>query len=209
MNDKIINIQREPLLYFLLDENIKNPNKVYKKDIVYGGETKSELGKEPISKTNMEKHTSVRKISSTVFKFLNNEYFRKYYERRWINFFNPYYNQEKYKLPSLNLFLLKMFLHFENPNPFFINPLTNHCEFMREKNSEGLYWLEHRPPLANKSKWVINGYTRVWETVDLNKKLYIDNQDAFKFLISEEMKTPLRNGKLRKVFTPRKERLHN
>ena len=117
---KIINIQREPLLYFLLDENIKDPDKVYKKDIVYGGETKSELGKEPISKINMKKHTSVRKISSTVFKFLTNEYFRQYYERRWINFFNPYYNKDRYNIPSLNLFLLKMFLFFDCFSCFFV-----------------------------------------------------------------------------------------
>jgi hypothetical protein len=207
---KIINIQREPLLYFLLDENIKNPNKIYKKDVVYIGKTKSELGKRPISHVNIKKSSSVRKISSIVFKFLINEYFREYYEMRWINKIKPKENKiTNYKIPSLNKFLLKMFLHFENPNPLWINPLTDHCEFMRDKTVDGLYWLEHRPPLANKSKWVINGYTRVWETVDLNKKLYIDNQDAFKFLINEEMKTPLKDGKLRKVFTPRKEKLHN
>jgi len=206
---KIINIQREPLIYFLLDENIKDPDKVYKKDIVYVGQTETELGRRPMSHTHIKKSSYVRKISSIKFKFLTNEYFRKYYELRCINKF-PNKNNDQTKIaPTLNLFLLKMFLFFENPNPLWINPLTKHCEFKRAKNSEGIYWLEHRPPLANKSKWVINSYTRVWETVDLSKKLYIDNQNAFEFLINEEMKTPLKEGKLRKIFTPRKEKMHN
>ena len=205
---KIINIKKEPLIYFLLDENIKNPNKVYKKDILYTGQTKTELGKRPMSHAIRKSHF-VRKISSTKFKFLNNKYFREYYELRCINKFPNKNNDQKKIAPSLNLFLLKMFLWFENPNPLWINPFTTYSEFMREKNSEGIYWLEHRPPLVNKSKWVINGYTRVWETLDLNKKLYIDNQDAFKFLINEEMKPALKDGRLRKIFTPRVEILHN
>ena len=40
-------------------------------------------------------------------------------------------------------------------------------------------------------------------------KLYIDNQDAFKFLVNEKMKPALKIGKLRKEFTPRKETMHN
>ena len=83
---------------------------------------------------------------------------------------------------------------------------------MEPANSTGKHWLVHlypHLPVKNRERWVINGYTRVWETLDLNKKLYIDNQDAFEFLINEEMKTPLKEGKLRKIFTPRKEKMHN
>ena len=195
---KTINIENEPLIYFL----------IYMKVIVYIVETATEFGKRIYQHKKDKKFDEVKCISSNKLSFLKNEYFRKYYELRWINKFKPKYNKEKTKAPILNLFFLKMFLHFENPNPLWINPLTDHCEFMREKNSEGLYWLEHRPPLANKSKWVINGYTRVWETLDLNKKLYINNQNPFKFLVNEKMK-PSMAGKLRKKFTPRKERLHN
>jgi hypothetical protein len=204
---KIINIQREPLLYFLLDEDIKNPNKVYKKDIIYNGQTETELGKRPMSHTHIKKSSYVRKISSTKFKFLTNEYFRKYYELRCINKF-PNKNNDQTKIaPSLNLFLLKMFLFFENPNTLWINPLTKHCEFMRAKNSVGIYWLKQTH--QHKTKCFNNKYTRVWENVDLNKKLYIDNQDAFKFLINEKMKPALKIGKLKKEFTPRKETMHN
>ena len=203
---KIINIKKEPLIYFLLDENIKNPNKVYKKDILYTGQTKTELGKRPMSHAIRKSHF-VRKISSTKFKFLNNKYFREYYELRCINKFPNKNNDQKKIAPSLNLFLLKMFLWFENPNPLWINPLTRYCEFMRPMNSNGDYWLENT--YEKKTRWSINKYTRVWETLDLSKKLYINNQNAFKFLINEEMKPALKVGRLRKIFTPRKERLHN
>ena len=82
---------------------------------------------------------------------------------------------------------------------------------MEQANSTGKYWLSHiytHLPVKNRERWVINGYTRVWETLDLNKKLYINNQNAFKFLINEEMKPSLA-GSLRKEFTPRKEKIHN
>ena len=201
---KIINIKKEPLIYFLLDNKEKNYSKVYKKDILYAGETGTELGKRPVAHKD-KKFDAVKGISSTTFKFLNNQYFRKYYELRCINKFAPTkYNKQKNRASTLNFFLLKMFLWFENPNRQWINPFARQCPFMQNKNKK---WLEHIYS-PRKSRWVINGYTRVWETLDLNKKLYIDNQNAFKFLINEKLKPSLA-GKLRRQFTPRKEKLHN
>ena len=210
------NIEKEPLIYFLLNKKDVDCKKTYKKDIVYAGATKTEYGKRVYShipKNRKPHHADYKDfnvakgISSKKLGFLKNKYFREYYELRWINKFDPKYNRTKDKAPSLNLFLLKMFLWFENPNPFWISPLSSQCPFMKPKSSNGLYWLEHTYS-PNNSRWVINGYTRVWETLDLNKKLYIDNQNAFKFLINEKTKPSLA-GKLRKQFTPRKERLHN
>ena len=201
------NIEKEPLIYFLLNKKDVDCKKTYKKDIVYIGASKVEKGKR-FNQHPKKIFNKIKYISSRKLDFLNNKYFREYYELRWINNFNPTkYNKQKDKAPSLNLFLLKMFLWFENPNPFWISPLSSQCPFMKPKSSNGLYWLEHTYS-PNNSRWVINGYTRVWETLDLNKKLYIDNQDAFKFLINEKTKPSLA-GKLRKKFTPRKERLHN
>ena len=201
---KIINIKKEPMIYFLLDNKEKNYNKVYKKDILYAGETGTELGKRPVSHKD-KKFDVVKGISSTTFKFLNNKYFRKYYELRCINKFAPTkYNRTKNRASTLNFFLLKMFLWFENPNSQWINPFARQCPFMQNKNKK---WLEH---IYNprKSRWVINGYTRVWENLDLTKPLYIDNQNAFKFLANEKVKASV-GSKLRKVFTPRKETMHN
>ena len=54
----------------------------------------------------------------------------------------------------------------------------------------------------------MNQYSKIWKDIDLKKKLYIDNQNPFKFLINEKMKPSLA-GKLRKQFVPRQEKLHN
>ena len=190
-----INIEKEPLIYFLFNKN----------KIVYIGETEKENGKRIYNHTDKKfDKNNVKCISSKKLSFLNNKYFRRYYELRWINKFKPKYNKEKTKAPSLNLFFLKMFLWFENPNPQWIVPLSAYSPFMINKYKD---FLEH---IYNprKSRWVINGYTKVWKNININKKLYIDNQNPFKFLFNEEMKPSL-TGKLRKKFTPRKEILHN
>ena len=192
---KTINIENEPLIYFLFDRN----------KIVYIGETETEFGKR-IYQHKDKKFDVVKCISSKKLSFLKNEYFRKYYELRWINKFKPKYNKEKTKAPSLNLFLLKMFLWFENPNPHWLVPLSTYSPFMQKKHQR---WLpEHKNKNSGKLYWVMNQYSKVWKDLDLKKKIYIDNQNTFKFLLNEKMKFSMA-GKLRKQFTPRKERLHN
>jgi len=198
--------EKEPLIYFLCDVENINCKKIYKKDIVYVGETR--VGFSRLFQHTAKKHNKTMYIRRESFK---NKYFRKYYEARLIKKFNPKYNQKINTPPSLNLFLLKVFLWFENPNPQWLILLSKHSPFMERANSKGIYWLSHiyaHLPVKNRERWVVNGYTRVWETLDLNKKLYIDNQNPFKFLINEEMKPSL-TGSLRKEFTPRKEKIHN
>ena len=193
---KTINIENEPLIYFL----------IYMKIIVYIGETATEFGKRIYQHKKDKKFDEVKCISSKKLSFLKNEYFRKYYELRWINKFKPKYNKEKTKAPSLNLFLLKMFLWFENPNPHWLVPLSTYSPFMQKKHQR---WLpEHKNKNSGKLYWVMNQYSKVWKDLDLKKKIYIDNQNTFKFLLNEKMKFSMA-GKLRKQFTPRKERLHN
>ena len=193
---KTINIENEPLIYFLFDRN----------KIVYIGETETEFGKRIYQHKKDKKFDEVKCISSKKLSFLKNEYFRKYYELRWINKFKPKYNKEKPKAPSLNLFLLKMFLWFENPNPHWLVPLSTYSPFMQKKHQR---WLpEHKNKNSGKLYWVMNQYSKVWKDLDLKKKIYIDNQNTFKFLLNEKMKFSMA-GKLRKQFTPRKERLHN
>ena len=129
---KTINIENEPLIYFL----------IYMKIIVYIGETATEFGKRIYQHKKDKKFDEVKCISSKKLSFLKNEYFRKYYELRWINKFKPKYNKEKTKAPSLNLFLLKMFLWFENPKPHWLVPLSTYSPFMQKKHQR---WLpEHK-----------------------------------------------------------------
>ena len=190
---KTINIENEPLIYFL----------IYMKVIVYIGETEKEPGKRIYQHTD-KKFDDVKCISSKKLSFLKNEYFRKYYELRWINKFKPKYNKQNTKAPSLNLFFLKIFLWFENPNPHWLVPLSRNSPFMQKQHQK---WLpEHNNINSGKLYLVMNLYSKIWKDIDLKKKLYIDNQNPFKFLSNETIKL---SKQYSKQFTPRKEKLHN
>ena len=189
---KTINIENEPLIYFLF----------YMGVIVYIGETEKEPGKRIYQHTD-KKFNDVKCISSKKLGFLKNEYFRKYYELRWINKFKPKYNKQNTKAPTLNNFICKMFLWFENPNHQFITPLTDYNQIIYK----GKYnkFLEYKDRKGRTKKFP-NKYTKVWDGLDLTKKLYINNQNAFKFLRNETIKL---SKQYSKQFTPRKEKLHN
>jgi len=186
---KKIIIEKEPLIYFLFNKN----------KIVYIGETAVEKGKRIHQHKKDKIYNSYAEISGKKRPFINNIYFRKYYELRLINKFKPKYNKEKTTAPSLNNFICKMFLWNENPNPNFINPFTAYNQIKYNK------YFEYRTK-QRKIKKVLNQYTNVWNNLDMNKKLYIDNQNAFTFLINETMK-PSNNYSTK--FIPREERLHN
>jgi len=190
-----ISIEKETLIYFLFD----------KEKLVYIGESKKEKGKR-IHQHKDKKFTSYKFISSKNLNFLNIKYFRQYYELRLINRFKSMvkkYNKQTTKAPTLNDFICKMFLWYENPNPIFITPLTDYNQI----NYKGKFnkYLEYKTR-KGRIKKVLNQYTNVWKDLDIKKKLYIDGQNAFKFLINETMK-PKNNYSIK--FTPRKERLHN
>ena len=180
---------KEPIIYFL----IKN------KKIIYIGE--SEIGiKRIFEHRASKKFDSAKYISSNNLKFLENNLFRKYYEARLIKFFKPKENKSgEYGSPPLNIFLIKMFLWKENPVADFIRPISKSTDFMNLK------FLETKIKNTNKFKKVYNSYTQVWKQLNFNKRLYIDKQNAFKYLAYEKYKPHKNSNK----FIPRIEKLHN
>ena len=92
-----------------------------------------------------------------------------------------------------------MFLWRENPTADFLRPISRSTDFMK------LRFLETKIKNTNKFKKVYNRYTQVWKELNFNKKVYIDKQNAFKFLAYENYK-PHKNVK---KFVPREEKLHN
>ena len=134
--------------------------------------------------------------------FLKDVRFRKYYEDCCIKWLKPKYQEHvwKYKRQSLNFFLMKVFLHKQNPNPD-INPLIS-----EDKGFMGKYVY---PKVKNKFRKRKNKYISVWETIDLNKKIYVDGKSAFKELVDTNMIVyPTGNAHITK-FKKIKERLHN
>jgi len=179
---------KEPIIYFL----IKN------KKIIYIGE--SDIGIKRIFEHRASKNFDTAKyISSNDLCFLENNLFRKYYESRLIRFFKPKENKTNTNIPPLNIFLIKMFLWKENPTADFLRPTSSSTDFMR------LDFLETKTKNTRKFKKVYNGYTKIWKQLNFNKKLFVDDENAFKFLSFEKYKL----HKNSKKFVPRKERLHN
>jgi hypothetical protein len=179
---------KEPIIYFL----IKN------KEIIYIGE--SDIGIKRIFEHRATKDFDTAKyISSNYLKFLDNNLFRKYYEARLIKFFKPKENKSSTNIPELNTFLLKMFLWKENPTADFIKPLSNLVDFMKYD------YLETKVKDTYKIKKVQNKYTKVWKELNLQNKLYVNKQNAFKFLAFEQYQPHKNPNK----FVPRLESLHN
>ena len=188
------------LIYFLLD----------KKQIVYIGESQIGIARIFQHRTD-KKFDDYIYISEREFPFLKNYYFRRYYERRWIiKFKNPKYNLEKITVPTLNEFLVKMYLWAENPQPEWAKPLTKFNHFFARK-------------LEGKSKrgkvfYTDNQYSKVHSIIDINKILYIKQnlgigyittkELAFKFLANEKPKKSLGLRYTRK-FNHRKETITN
>jgi len=180
---------KEPIIYFL----IKN------KKIIYIGE--SDIGIKRIFEHRASKNFDTAKyISSNNLKFLENNLFRKYYEARLIRFFKPKENGNgNYGTPPLNIFLIKMFLWKENPTADFLRPISRSTDFMR------LDFLETKTKNSRNFKKVYNGYTKIWKELNFNKKLFVNDKNAFKFLSFEKYKLHKNSNK----FVTRKERLHN
>ena len=179
----------EVYIYFVI-------NKKFKK-IIYIGQT--ENGRTRVHSYRFDsKVCDVKVITSKKIKCLNNSYFRKYYEARWIYKFKPEYNKQINTPPSLNLFLMKMFLWNENPQTDWIVPFSQNCPFKCK-------FLNHT---QKTNKYIFNGYSKVWNEIDLDKKLFINNQKAFDYILNNKIEKTL-SKKTRKTFRTRTERLHN
>ena len=103
-------------------------------------------------------------------------------------------------MPTLNEFLIKMYLWAENPQPEWVRPLTKFNHFFARK-------LEGKSK-RGKAFYTDNQYSKVHSIIDINKILYIKDELAFKFLANEKPKKSLGLRYTRK-FNHRKETITN
>ena len=178
----------EVYIYFVINKKSKK--------IVYIGE--SENGRTRVQSYRFDKKVcDIKVIKSNKIKCLNNYYFRRYYEARWIYKFKPEYNRQIITPPTLNYFLIKMF--------YGMKPSTKlDSTFHKIVHSSVSFYLTHK----NKNKYIYNGYTKVWDQVDTNKKLFINGEKAFDYILNNKIEKTL-GTKTRKTFRTRTEKLHN
>ena len=184
---------KEVFIYFVFHKKSKK--------IIYIGESQNGRSRVQLRRFD-DKLCEVKVITSKKIKCLNNYYFRRYYEARWIYKFKPEYNGGKDNKittpPSLNLFLMKMYLWNENPQADWIVPFSQNCPFKCK-------FLNHT---QKKNKYVYNRYSKVWNEIDLSKKLFINNVKAFDYILNNKIEKTLVT-KTRKTFRTRIEKLHN
>lgn len=180
---------KEVFIYFVICKKSKK--------IFYIGESQNGRSRVQLRRFD-DKTCDVKVITSKKIKCLNNFYFRRYYEARWIYKFKPEYNLQINTPPSLNYFLIKMFLWNENPQSNWIVPFSQNCPFK----------CKFLPHTQKHNKYIYNGYTKVWEQIDVNKKLFINDEKAFDYILNNKIEKTL-GTKTRKTFKKRTEKLHN
>ena len=179
----------EIYIYFVINKKSKK--------IVYIGETQN--GRTRVQSYRFNKKVcDIKVITSKKIKCLSNYYFRRYYEARWIYKFKPEYNKQINTPPSLNVFLMKMYLWNENPQSNWIVPFSQNCPFK----------CKFLPHTQKTNKYIYNGYSKIWNEVDLSKQLYINGKKAFDYILYNKIEKTL-GVKSRKTFRTREERIHN
>ena len=190
-----------------------------KNELVYVGESTDINTRAPHHRYDQPKKdfNSWKIISTTEeLPFLNDATFRLYYEDCCIKWLKPKYQEKvwKDKRIPLNLWLMKRYLWNQNPNPDILSLLSHKKkpnEFFWEKMKG--YYVEFPTGGVRKRKnnrIRKNEYTRVWETLDLSKKLYIDGESAFKKLVDHSItKDKLKGNSSQLTFKKPEGNLHN
>ena len=205
----------------LMKANIVGIYALYSKNkIVYVGESEDINTRAPHHRYDQpKKYFNSWKIISTVkeLPFLNDATFRLYYEDCCIKWLKPKYQEKVWKYKKripLNLFLMKRYLWNQNPNPDILALISNKEKpeefFWENMNS---YYVEFPSGGMRKRKRRCireNEYTRVWETLDLSKKLYIDGESAFKKLVDYRIgKKEYKGNSSQLTFKKPEGNLHN
>ena len=194
---------------------------INKGKVVYIGESEKIINR--IENHRDKVFDDMRVISTKTFYWLDDIWFRLYFERRCIYFFQPEYNDKGKSHPVLlNNFLMRR--HLWNQNPQFVDVVSNYCgteKFNSSKRHTTFMqkWLHHRSKNGKLTRicnyegdvYECKGYDQFFRTLDLTKKIYIDGGSAFHSLVD----VTLTRGKLekmdlnQKMFRPLTKRMHN
>ena len=194
---------------------------INKGKVVYVGESRKIINR--LENHKDKDFDDLKVISTKTFYWLDDIWFRLYFESKCIYFFQPKYNEKgkKYSI-SLNNFLMRM--HLWNQNPQFVNVVSNY--YGREKfNSNKRHttfmqnWLHHRSSTGKLTKicnyegdqYECKGYDQFFRTLDLTKKIYIDGGSAFHSLVDVTLtREKLEEMNLnQKMFRPLTKKMHN
>ena len=194
---------------------------INKGKVVYVGESEKIINR--IENHRDKVFDDIRVISTKTFYWLDDIWFRLYFERRCIYFFQPEYNDRGKSHPVLlNNFLMRR--HLWNQNPQFVDVVSNYCgteKFNSSKKHTTFMqnWLHHRSRNGKLTRicnyegdvYECKGYDQFFRTLDLTKKIYIDGGSAFHSLVDVTL-TRVKLEKMdlnQKMFRPLTKKMHN
>lgn len=197
---------------------------INKGKVVYVGESEKIINRienHHNDKDNPKVFDDFKVISTKTFYWLDDLWFRLYFERRCIYFFQPEYNDRGKSHPILlNNFLMRR--HLWNQNPNFVDVVSNFCgeKGWQSKNTKFMnHWLNHWSK-NRKVTHICNiegegypckGYDQFFRKLDLKKKIYIDGGSPFHPLVDVTLtrKKLEKRDKFQRKFYPLTKRMHN
>jgi len=202
-----------------------------KKKIIYVGQSEKLLFRIVSDEHRKKKWDNIKYISSKTFYWMDDYYFRRYFEQRCIHKLKPKYNSkmDKDKYISLNNFLMRR--HLFNQNGNYVDVISNNLGnngFDSKSTKFGCYWINHFSKNGKLSKRISNsddndipnmGYDQFFRTLKTTyenwredkHKLYLDGENAFHQLVdinlNEEKKK--KRQKFQRSFKPLTKKMHN
>ena len=201
-----------------------------KGEIIYVGQSEKLLFRIVSDEHRKKKWDNIKYISSKTFYWMDDYYFRRYFEQRCIHRFKPKYNNEtdKDKYVSLNNFLMRR--HLFNQNGNYVDVISNNLgDFSKtntyktpsKKTKFGNSFLNHfskkgkltRLPNVDDTKYPNKGYDQFFRDLKIGKedKIYLDGEGAFHQLVdinfNEEKKK--KRQKFQRSFKPFTKKMHN
>ena len=198
---------------------------IRKGKIIYIGQSEKLLFRISDDEHRKKKWDSVRYITTKTFYWMDDYYFRRYFEQRCIHKFKPKYNSkiDKDKYVSLNNFLMRR--HLFNQNGTYVDVISNYlgkCGFNSKKTKFNCDWINHFSKNGKLSKRISNsdnndipnmGYDQFFRDLKIGDKdkIYLDGKGAFHQLVditlNEEKKK--KRQKFQQSFKPLTKKMHN
>ena len=208
-----------------------------KGEIIYVGQSEKLLFRIASNEHRGKKWDDVKYISSKTFYWMDDYYFRRYFEQRCIHRLKPKYNDKKDrdKYVSLNNFLMRR--HLFNQNGTYVDVISNNLGDVTNtswKNPSkhtrfSNYWINHFSRKGKLSIRISNsdnndnhpnrGYDQFFRKLKTTyknwredkHKLYLDGENAFHQLVdinfNEEKK--MKRQKFQQSFKPLTKKMHN
>ena len=200
-----------------------------KGEIIYVGQSEKLLFRISDDEHRKKQFDDVRYITTKTFYWMDDYYFRRYFEQRCIHKFKPKYNGESDKKKYVALYNFLMRRHLFNQNGTYVDVISNNLGDLSktntyknpsEKTKFGNFWIYHFSRNGKLSKRISNsddngipnmGYDQFFRTLDLTKKIYVDGKNAFHELVdvtfNEEKKK--KRQKFQQSFKPLTKKMHN